>query len=149
MTQTVYMFSGEVRWAKVYQVDEKYGKYSIDIKLNDSDATLFQSLGLKNGFKDGYVSLRRDPNKLVWKNDAQVPLGALPVIDSSGNPIKDKIGNGSICTVKFVVNEFVSKKWGPVKSTWVDAVRVDTLVKYEGGNSVSPASTTAQPRELF
>lgn len=149
MAMQTYTFSGEVKWCKLQQPDEKYGKYSLDIKLSEADAKLFQSLGLKNGIKDGYVTLRRDPKKLVWKGEEQVPLGPPLVVDDKGEVYSGLIGNGSTCTCKFVVNEFTSKKWGPVKSTWLDAVRVDKLVEFKKVEPTMVPTEGVKPRIMF
>lgn len=132
-TQTHY-FKGKAQWAKVYKPDEKYGKFSIDLGMSQEDAAKFREIGLKNTFKERdnlyWITLRRDPEKMVWKNQEQVKAGPPEIKDADGHPFSELIGNGSEVTVKFVTYDYNNSN-GKGKGSRLESVRVDKLVEYK------------------
>jgi hypothetical protein len=124
-----YRFTGPVRWAKVHTPDKKYEHYGLEIKI---DASAYENTGLSGGpSKDGegYYSFRRKPDSLVWKNKQQVPAGKPLVLDASGAPTDQLIGNGSVCTIEITVFDY-DNKFGKGKGHRLEAVRIDELVEY-------------------
>lgn len=127
-----YYFSGDCRWAKVQQPDAKYGKYSIEVKLENEDLENYQTSGLsgrssKDG--EGYYTFSRNPKQLIWKDEVQTEAGGPRVIDALGNPFSDLIGNGSHVTVKVHVFTY-DNSFGKGVSHRLEEIRVNKLVPY-------------------
>lgn len=153
MATKVEYFSGECRWAKVYKPDEKYGKYSIDVKVDDLPK--FKSLGVKASDRDGWVTFRRDPEGKAWKDGKQIIAGKPLVVDAEGKPFDEIIGNGSEVTVKVETYTY-DNKFGKGVAMRLESVRVDKhkpYVKEEtvaaatvaGGSASSAAPDAASP----
>lgn len=149
MATNTYTFSGEARWAKVHKPDQKYNKYSIEVKLDEPSVALYKQAGcMGRASKDGagYYTFRRDPNGKVWKDDKQVPAGPPLVIDPTGKVVTDLIGNGSKVTIKVVVYDY-DNSFGKGKGTRLEAVCVDELIEYSKEvKTAEPAGTTNKPR---
>lgn len=144
-TKTEY-FSGECRWAKVFKPDEKFGKYSIEVKVDD--LSKFKGLGVKGKDKEGWVTFRRDPEAMVYKDKQKITAGGPDIVDADGKPFTDHIGNGSTVTCKIDVYDYDSPKFGKGKGMRLVSVRVDKhvpWVKEEGANGESPPQTAAVP----
>lgn len=137
MAQKVHRFTGPVRWAKVHTPDQKYGHYSLEIKI-DEDA--YKNTGLsgrpsKDG--EGYYTFRRKPDTLIWKGDEQVPAGAPLVFGSDGRPTDVLIGHGSICTIDVVVYDY-DNSFGKGRGHRLEALRVEKLVEYTPEAKLDP-----------
>ena len=149
MATNTYTFSGECRWAKVHKPDQKYNKYSIEVKLDEASVALYKQAGcMGRPSKDGagYYTFRRDPNGKVWKDDKQVPAGPPLVIRPDGSTIQDLIGNGSKVTIKVVVYDY-DNSFGKGKGTRLEAVCVDEMVAYEKEvKAPVTAETSNKPR---
>ena len=134
MATQVHYFKGKAMWSKLFKPDEKYKKYSIDLGMTAEEAEKFKKIGLKNGVKerDGlyWVSLRRDPDKLVWSGGTQQPAGKPSVLDSDGHPLDKLVGNGSDVVVKVTTYDYDNKNGKGVGSR-LESVRVDKLVEYK------------------
>ena len=133
-----YQFSGEAQWAKVYKPDEKYGKYSINVKLDEASKKLYVEAGCQMKEKDGYVAFRRPAKRITLKGALQ-EYPAPEVVDSAGKPITDLIGNGSHVTVTV-------RTYDTAMGVGTDLVKVqvNTLVKYE-----APKVQAGIPRSPF
>ena len=133
MAQSTFYFSGPVRWCKAFMPDQKYGKHTVEVQLDDKGLETLKSTGLqgrpsKDG--EGYYTFRRDPKQLIWKDGTRQAAGRPDVTDVDGNPITDLIGNGSTVTIKVTVYDY-DNSFGRGKGHRWEAVRVDELVKYE------------------
>lgn len=130
MAMKTWYFSGEARWAKLREPDDKYNKYSIDLIMEPDVLAKFKTSGaqLKIREKDGteFVTFNR-PATSVIKGDI-VNHGPPEILDKDGEPLADNIlvGNGSKVTLKVEVYDTVKGK-----GSRLAAVRVDDLVKYE------------------
>lgn len=134
MASKTYTLTGEARWAKVWAPDAKYGKYSIDLKLDAKAMKTFMDMGIQNKPKedeDGnlWVSLRRDPLAKVFVRGSEdkVDAGA-PRISGVSDGVE--IGNGSTVTVTVTVYDY-DNKFGKGKGSRLDSVHVDKLVEFK------------------
>jgi len=133
MASKTYEFTGICRWAKLDKPDQKYDKYSIEVKLDEAGAALYKQAGcMGRASKDGegYYTFRRDPKGKVWQDNVQVPAGKPLVIDPQGNPIHELLGNGSKVTVKILAYDY-NNSFGKGVGTRLEAVCVNELIKYE------------------
>lgn len=125
MAQTVHLFTGMTKWAKVYKPDEKYGKYSLNFyPKDDADRKAIKATGIKNNTKeddDGFYYVFRSEK-------------APTVVDNKGEEFDQIIGNGSTITVKLGVESFTSAKWGKVVRSTLLGVKVEELVEYVPDN---------------
>lgn len=153
MAKTTLTFSGKSKWAKVYKPDGKFSpddpKYSIDVALSMEDFMKFKSFKVRNDGKpeDGkmWVTFRRKSSE-----------GKPTIVDKDGNAFDKNIGNGSDVTVKILIEDFESKKYGKLVRSRLEAVRVDNLVEYVPEEAVAgiamtgttPPETT-RPKILF
>lgn len=145
MGTSTYEFTGECRWAKLDKADDKYNKYSIEVKLDEAAVKLYDKAGcMGRPSKDGagYYTFRRDPNGKVWKGKDQVPAGKPLVIFPDGTPCHDLIGNGSKVTVKVDVYDY-DNSFGKGKGTRLEAVCINELIKYE--KQTKPVESSAAP----
>lgn len=98
-----YIFTGECRWAKVYEPDTKYGPtYSIEVKLDDDSEERYKTAGCMGVLsKDGagYRTFRRRENMLT-RAGKLLKFGPPVVQDENGDPFSEAIGNGSRVAVK-------------------------------------------------
>ena len=147
-TQTVYL-SGKAYWAKVFKVDDKYGKHSIEVELDLDSIKIFDELGLKNKpNQEGRVSFRRDPEGMVYKDKLQVRAGAPLILDHENQPTTKLIGNGSLVTIKVQVYDY-DNKFGKGKGSRLESVRVDELVEYVKPDIAPTPTEGVKPRILF
>src|SRR5262245_56436121 len=95
---TIYL-TGECRWAKVQKPDSKYHYYGLELKPDTESAGALLASGLttlkpsKDGM--GFYSFKRYPDKPAWKDGVQQKAGPPGVLDSTGAPFSEAIGNGS------------------------------------------------------
>jgi hypothetical protein len=139
MANNTYYFSGECKWAKLYKPDDKYGNYTIDVKLDEPSIEMYKKAGCQGQIKEGFVTFRRKPKVLTKKGEVW-ELGAPQVFDAGGMPTTDLVGNGSIVTVK-VVTYPTQKGIG----TRLESVKVDKLVKYEPPKQEDTGAKKFQP----
>jgi hypothetical protein len=137
-TLATFYFRGEASWAQVFEPVDKYKKedgkeWKISLKLDDASQALFHEsgCGLEPSKKDGSYTFRRPTRKLI--KDKLVEYAAPLVLDKTNTATTDKIGNGSIVTVK--VDIYPTRKG---KGHTLEAVRVEELVPYEGGQVEAP-----------
>lgn len=127
-----YYFSGEARYAKVYQPVETYDKegqeWTIDVKLDDESKDLFEESGCQlRPSKDNlkFYTFRRPVQKEI--NGDTVNYEAPRVVDANNQPFNQKIGNGSKVTIKV---EIYGTRKG--KGHRLEAVRVEEHVPFDG-----------------
>lgn len=135
MATSYHYFTGKSKWAKVHKPDERYGNFSIDVNLDAKQLETFTKLGVRTKPKtdeDGnvWVTFRRNPNSLTWKEGNRVPAGKPAVTDANGAPMEGTIGNGSTVTVKLQVYTY-DNSFGKGVGSRLEAVRVDELVEYK------------------
>lgn len=140
MASKTYTLTGECKWAKVWKPDQKYGKHSIDLKLDSKAMKTFMEMGLQNKPKedeDGnlWVSLRRDPLAKVFVRGSEDKTEAgRPMVTGVDNEVE--IGNGSTVTVKVTVYDY-DNKFGKGKGSRLDSVHVDKLVEFKRAEATS------------
>ncbi len=134
MATKTYTLTGECKWAKVWKPDEKYGKHSIDIKLDAKAMKTFMDMGIANKPKedeDGnlWVSLRRDPLSKIFVrgSDDKQEAGRPAVMGVDGGT---EMGNGSTVTVSVSVYDY-NNSFGKGKGSRLDSVTVDKLVEFK------------------
>lgn len=141
MPATTHYFNGTCYWAKlnIHNLDTYNDKKSaqIEVVLDKDQLKALKATGSKLQPKlmdDGTLRVR-------FKRQYDHPIddfGGLPtVIDSSGVPFNDLIGNGSKVTIKVTVYD---SKMG--KGTRLESVRVDELVPYDPDAKEVSASDT-------
>jgi hypothetical protein len=115
-------FSGIAKWARVFEPDDKYGNFTINVELDADSQKKFDASGIqvrpKVDAEDGktYYRFRRS-------GDDGKPL----VLDNQNEPFSNKIGNGSKVTVR--VQSYDTKKHGVGHR--LQAVRVDEWVQFD------------------
>jgi hypothetical protein len=116
MAERQHYLHGVCKWAKVFEPDNKYNTYSIQVCLDDESQKEFDASKIRVrpqlDENDGreYYRFRRDEQ-----------FGPPIVVDDSGKPFTEKIGNGSEVTVR--VESYDTKTMG--KGHRLMAVRVD------------------------
>lgn len=130
MSSKTWYFTGTAKWAKVETPDPKYGKYSIDLYMDEHNMAKYEESGAQlkirtNDEGEQYVSFQR-PHVMLSKGEL-VTLGPPDMLSADGSPLPKGtlIGNGSIVTVRTDV--FDTQKG---KGTRLTGVRVDNLVEY-------------------
>lgn len=138
-TQILYI-TGEAQWARVYadQMDTAYGEtFHINVNPDDASMIALKTSGSRVTGKedeDGklWFKFRRDNKKEFKPGEVEVlgPPKVVTKVDEEYVPFKERIGNGSIVTVKLSV--YPSKKGA---GTRLEAVCVDKHVPYEPDNA--------------
>lgn len=126
-------FTGIAKWAKLDKPDDRYGYYGLDLYLDKGSMELFEEsgLGLKIHKTDegDYVRFRRDPDKLFEGMPEKPKKLIFDGKDENGKsvyvPFADRVGNGSLVTIKVEVYE--GKKGTGHR---LEAVAVENLVPY-------------------
>lgn len=139
---TFEYFTGELAWAhRLFIPDEKYGKYSVNVKLSPEERKRLKDCGSKKRPNEaGYINFSRDVEKNFGKGT--VTLDPPVVLQSDGSPWGDeRIGNGSTGTVKVEIYN-TTYQGKPIKGTRLISVRVDDLVEY-----IAPSETTESTPE--
>ena len=141
-TQTIYL-TGTVKWPRVYadQMDTSFDteKFHVMISPDDASTIALRSSGSRIQAKkdeDGatWYKVSRN-NKKIFKDkktglDKEEIIGPPTVVQNVNGvnvPFTDPIGNGSVATLRVSVYD---SKFG--KGTQLEAVRIETLVPYEG-----------------
>lgn len=146
-TRIVYL-TGEASWAHVHRLNN-YGKYSIDLKLNEESQKIFDTLGLKQKVREnGTVSFRRDPDGTIWDNGVQKLAGPPRVITADGKTLTDNIGDGSTVTIKLVTYPY-NNKFGKGTGSRLDVVCVDKFIPYTKEATVVVAGDEDTPKPRF
>jgi len=132
---TVYL-QGKILWANsVFNKDTKFdedGVWKATVALDDPSLDVLSNSGLRLQVKeteDGNVVNFRRKCVSVFKGE-RVTMDPIDVVDADGNKLTGGIGNGSDVTVKV---EVYTSKFG--MGHRLEAVRVDTLIPYEGENN--------------
>ncbi len=129
MSTQTYYFRGKCKWAMVHSMDEKYGNYKINLYLDDKSKELYATSGLRMEPKedeDGeYIVFRRADTKQT--KSGEVKFGKPKVLDGYYEITTDLIGNGSDVTIKVLAFDTVNGI-----GHRLDAVKIDTLIPYEG-----------------
>jgi len=138
-TSAVYL-SGKAKWAKVYQPDDKYQNWTVQLYMDKDSLKKYQESGMSMAIKedeDGkYVTFRRPMAKLIKQE--MVKFAPPTVVDSDGNTFDKTIGNGSDVTIKVLVYDTMK---GPGHR--LEAVRVDKWVEYIKPDIVPSAGAVA------
>jgi hypothetical protein len=138
-----HYFTGECKWARVQTPDEKYKKYSIDVKLDEKAMYEYGNLKLKGKPREGFVTFSSYPDK---KNGG--PAKKPEVVDAEGNPCDALIGNGSNVTVKVETYSY-NNEYGKGNGSRLVAVKVNELKEYVKEAAVVPqdsSETKSPPR---
>lgn len=123
---TEYTFTGTTKYAFV-QSANKFGKYSLNLYVDDKTRKAIKATGTKNGLKeddDGFF--------YVFRSDFQPE-----VIDEAGQNINDIPGDGSSVTVTVTVEPYTSKKFGDGTRTKLRRVLINNLVPYAKPEAIS------------
>lgn len=140
-TKIIYL-SGSAKWAKVRTPDEKYDNYTIDLYPTKDAWGEFKASGMEVRPKRDdkgveFITLRR-PNRKLIKGEL-VEFGPPKVLNPDETVFEGLIGNGSEVTVRVAVYDTQKGK-----GHRLEAVRVDTLIPYEGaGSTVFPKAPGA------
>jgi len=129
MAKTIFL-SGEISYARFFSPDEKYGKYSVTIKLDEESIPVFKEAKLQSRDKgDNTYTFRRDPEKMI--KGELVQFGPPPVINADGSAFDSRIriGNGTKATLKLSV--YTTPKG---TGSRLEKVRIDELVEYNPGD---------------
>lgn len=136
MSTKIYYFRGTVMWAKVHEVDKKYGHYTLDLHLDEPSLQLFKDanteLKLREGELNGnpsvYVKFRRTPQRLIAGDIVDVGPPKVLVLNAIGEAetLTDNIGNGSTIVVKVAV--YPTQKGNGHR---LESVLVEKLVPYQ------------------
>lgn len=116
MAEKQHYLHGICKWAKVYEPDDKYQTYSIQVSLDDESQKEFDSSKIR-------VRPQVDENdgREYYRFRRSEEFGPPIVVDAEGKPFKEKIGNGSTVTLR--VESYDTKSMG--KGHRLMAVRVD------------------------
>ncbi len=136
MSTKTFYFTGECKWAKVYEPVEAYDKtkpkeFTIDLYPDENSLDLFKRSGSqlrpKEDKENGktYIRFRCPSTALI---NGEVAHFAPAVKDKDNKDFNDPIGNGSKVTLKADVYD---TRMG--KGTRFAGLRIEELVEYEGG----------------
>lgn len=142
-------FHGIARWAKVWQPDEKYGHYSIDVELDDKSLEEFHKsriqLKLKEdaegkayvGFKRRHIQVFKDGTSKIYGPPTVyfLDLQSGEFVQAKDDSVK--IGNGS----EVIVSVEVFKNDNGV-GTRLERVFVKDLVEYD------PSQPVEEPEQV-
>ena len=126
MATTIHKFTGPVKWAKVYegQIDKKFaegspsgGHWSVIMTLDDTQAKLYNALGLKNkaaSEEDVQIDrIKRKDKASLEVGDATFrryekhpKRGLLGAPEVTGVEDGTAIGNGSVCEASLEVYDY-------------------------------------------
>lgn len=137
----------EVYWAHVHTPDTAFGnnKYCLEMHLSDAVAAQLKALGydIKDKEKDGmtFKNVFKAKTEVVNKKTGEKNKPPI-VVDESGAPFTENIGNGSICHVTMD-----AKAW-QVRGSWqlsayLKKVEVVWHVPYSGAVSFEFGEKTA------
>ena len=132
----IMYFRGKAKWAKIIEPDLDYDKtkksWKIDLYMDDKSWLLYDQSGIqlkvRSTDEGKYVQFRRPT--LDWSGNV---VGPPIIIDSAGNDIGVKVGNGS--TVVCKVEVYKAKKG---KGHRLLAVQVEDLVEYNKSEVFNP-----------
>lgn len=140
-TSAVYL-TGKAKWAKVYQPDDKYQNWTVQLYMDKDSLKKYQESGMSMAIKEDeegqYVTFRRPMAKLIKQE--MVKFAPPTVVDSDGNAFDKTIGNGSDVTLKVLVYDTMK---GPGHR--LEAVRVDKWVEYIK-QDIAPAIGNVTPK---
>lgn len=127
---TTHYVTGIASWAKVYPHNKDVfageESYTIDLSMTEEEAQKFKNTGTKRKIVKEDSGLYKSKFKRPAIHEKYPDFGGPPqVIDASGNPFTDPIGNGSKVTLKYVIYDTAMGK-----GTRLEKVRVDELVPY-------------------
>jgi hypothetical protein len=138
----IFKLYGSANWAKVQpdQLDLNYDKKSkswrIDVFLDPKSLDLFHQSGLQLKVRESdgnkYVSFKR-PEQKIFRDEIK-DMGPPYVVDTEGNPITARIGNGSKVMVELSVYDSRNGK-----GHTLEGVVVHDLVEYKEGPQVLEA----------
>lgn len=126
MAKQNYTFSGKAAWLNTKP--DKWGKYTVCFYPKDAEVRKsIKALGLRNtineddGEKSGVEGLF-----YRFKTDGHPFL----VVDTSGNRLADKVGNGSEVDLALEVETFTSAEHGECVRSRVLNITVTTFIPY-------------------
>jgi len=141
---------GTIEWAKVFEnnrdmkgFDDEYAKtdgaYVVDQVLAKEEYAKLTSAGSQKKPKqkrlmDGEIVIKMmRPHKVVTKDGRELPqAGGAPVVtDVDGNPITDRIGNGSKAEITNLISTFKGQDGKVYARTTMTKIKILELVPYE------------------
>ena len=134
MSTEYFYFTGKAKWAKTKEPDKAFGssEYKITLYVDKKTKKDIIEAGVQVTPKEDdegiYFQFRRPESKL-WPNGDLTDFGPPDIYSEDGKTKFDGyIGNGSDVTVK--VSVYDTRKG---KGHRLEAIRIDTLVPYDGG----------------
>jgi len=128
-SKNIYL-TGDCKWARVYEPDLKYKRWTIDVYPDAASWSVYEASGLDLKLRedtDGkHIKLSRPTMKLI--KDKIVEFDPVEILKHDNTPMSTKtlIGNGSNVTCKVVVYDTVKGK-----GHRLEAVRVNELVEFQ------------------
>lgn len=100
MASNYFNFYGKAKWAKVYQPDEKYNRYSINLYLEPKEIAKYKSSGMQGEIKEddegSFIKLGCPVAKLIKNELVKFDPPKVTIKTDTGYESFDKeIGNGS------------------------------------------------------
>lgn len=122
MAEKQHYLRGICKWAKVYEPDDKYHTYSIQLSLDEESQKEFDQSKIR-------VRPQVDENdgREYYRFRRSEEFGPPIIVDDQGKPFSEKIGNGSKVTLR--VESYDTKSMG--KGHRLMAVRVDELKEFK------------------
>lgn len=146
------MLQGKAKWAKLVRPN-KYGKWSLDLYMDQDNIDKFKSMGVKNHLKKDeegyYVSFGRPTSRVVRGQIIAMPPPIL--LDKDNVPtVMDNVGNGSDVTVKIEHYSYTN----PLNKTKehacrIHAVRIDNLVPFSIDDDLKDTDPDKQVAKQF
>jgi hypothetical protein len=134
-TENVYI-RGKGSWIRTNQTNP-WGKWVATIHPTPGEdlekVRELSAAGVKNVIKkddDGYFITYSRPSEKEDRMGRKYGLSPVQVVDNTGKPFSDLIGNGSDVTIKLEVYQHNTPGGGKAKAARLAAIRVDNLVPY-------------------
>jgi len=133
-TEFVYL-QGKAAWVRT-KAPNPWGKWTVTLYPNAESLEKVRALqaeGCKNVLKkddDGYNVTFSRPTEKEDRLGRKYGLTPVEVVDKSGQPFDENIGNGSDITVKLEVYQHKTPGGGKAKAARLLGIRVDNLVPY-------------------
>jgi hypothetical protein len=155
-------FKGKGSWFQhLFQFDDKFGKWSIQIHLTPESLEEFKALKLKTHLKmddDGWYTKLSRPREKLTRGGKRIVFDAPMVFDKDMMPIRKgtNIGNGSDITCKCEIYQYTppgsKNKENAIR---LAEVRIDNLIPYNPDKDYTPEEASAaeglkdQPKPVF
>lgn len=141
---------GTIEWAKVFEdnrdmrgFDGEYekteGAYVVDQVLDKDEYEKLVNAGSQKKPKqkrlmDGEIVIKMmRPHRVVTRDGRELPQagGAPEVTDAEGNPINERIGNGSKAEITNLISTFKGQDGKVYARTTMTKIKITDLVPYE------------------